>query len=143
MSGLKFLYVAELVFDTYKEGDIIKDVAANARHAKMVETIEANPEFTSLEVIEASIGEQNRGHVICFGGGLKPRDLKVPTSTSNAREAILEDELRRSDEQNDALEQTVTDLMDTVSSQAGELTDMKAEMQRLKQMVENSKNRQN
>ncbi|CAL1406755.1 unnamed protein product [Linum trigynum] len=86
--------VAELVFETYKEGDIIKDEAANERHAKMTEIIEANPDFTALEVVETLLGEQKRGHVICFGGGLRPKDLKSTTSTRYVGDANLEAQLR-------------------------------------------------
>ncbi|CAI0444825.1 unnamed protein product [Linum tenue] len=49
--------VAELVFETYKEGDMIKDDEANERHAKILEIMEANSDFTALEVVEAILGE--------------------------------------------------------------------------------------
>ncbi|CAL1388270.1 unnamed protein product [Linum trigynum] len=134
--------VAELVFETYKEGDMIKDDAAIERHAKILEIMEANPNFTALEVVEAILGEQKCGHVICFGGGLRPKDLKSSTSTTNANDADLEAQLRRSDEEKEALQQTVTELKDTVTEQAEEMANMKAEMKKLQELFETSQNRQ-
>ncbi|CAI0376073.1 unnamed protein product [Linum tenue] len=134
--------VAELVFETYKEGDTIKDDAANERHAKILEIMEANPDFTALEVVEAILGEQKRGHVICFGGGLRPKDLKSSTSTKDATDANLEAQLRRSDEEKEALQQSVIELKGTVSEQAEEMANMKAEMKKLQEMFASSQNRQ-
>ncbi|CAL1411202.1 unnamed protein product [Linum trigynum] len=134
--------VAELVFKTYKEGDMIKDDAANERHAKILEIMESNPDFTALEVVEAILGEQKRGHVICFGGGLRPKDLKSSTSTKDATDANLEAQLRRSDEEKEALHQSVIELKGTVSEQAEEMATMKAEMKKLQEMFASSQNRQ-
>ncbi|CAI0547725.1 unnamed protein product, partial [Linum tenue] len=81
-------------------------------------------------------------HVICFGGGLRPKDLKSSTSTKNANDADLEAQLRRSDEEKEALQQTVTELKDTVTEQAEEMANMKAEMKKLQELFESSQNRQ-
>ncbi|CAI0444826.1 unnamed protein product, partial [Linum tenue] len=64
------------------------------------------------------------------------------TSTKDATDANLEAQLRQSDEEKEALQQSVIELKGTVSEQAEEMANMKAEMKKLQEMFASSQNRQ-
>ena len=80
------------------------------------ETIELEPFLSNVEVVEKCFGMQRHNHVICFGGGVKPKDLKAPL----AKKAELEEKLHQTEEENQNVKARLRTLED--------------EFQRLKEM---------
>ncbi|CAI0461182.1 unnamed protein product [Linum tenue] len=76
--------IDKVFFETHKSNGEIKEHAAKERHAGLVETCEANPELDPIELVEKFYGNQNHGHIIGFGGGLRPKDLKGSDALSRA-----------------------------------------------------------
>ncbi|CAL1402917.1 unnamed protein product [Linum trigynum] len=67
--------IDKVFFDTHKSNGEIKEPAAKEIHTGLIEKCEANPELESMELVEKYCGEQRHGHIIGFGGGLRPKDL--------------------------------------------------------------------
>ncbi|KAM3355870.1 hypothetical protein P3S68_022584 [Capsicum galapagoense] len=51
------------------------------KHAQIKEIVKAEPSLPSIEIVEKCWGPQNRSHVVCFGGGVKLKDMKGGTSS--------------------------------------------------------------
>ncbi|KAF3649557.1 putative xyloglucan endotransglucosylase/hydrolase protein-like [Capsicum annuum] len=51
------------------------------KHAQIKEIVKAEPSLPSIEIVEKYWGPQNRSHVVCFGGGVKSKDMKGGTSS--------------------------------------------------------------
>ena len=62
----------------------------------MRETIELEPTLSNIEVVEKCFRLQHHNNVICFGGGIKLKDLKEPL----AKKAELEAKLHETQEKN-------------------------------------------
>ena len=62
----------------------------------MREIVEIEPSLSNIKVIEKYFGPQRHNHVICYGGGMKLKDLKAPL----AKKAKLEAKLHETQEEN-------------------------------------------
>ncbi|CAI0421468.1 unnamed protein product [Linum tenue] len=91
--------------------------------AGLVETCEANPELEPIELVEEYYGEQRHGHIIGFGGGLRPKDLKGSDALSRAE---LASKLRESNGEK-------TDMATVIAEQAKVISEMRDMMERMNQ----------
>ncbi|CAN1156546.1 hypothetical protein LINPERPRIM_LOCUS20273 [Linum perenne] len=101
----------------------------------MKKIIEENPNWTELEVAEATFGPQKKGHVTGFGGGVRPKDLKGSSFTSKAE---LATKLRQSEVQNSLLQDSVTTLQTTIADQASMMTQIMEDIRALKEKGSNN-----
>ncbi|CAN1132474.1 hypothetical protein LINPERHAP2_LOCUS7046, partial [Linum perenne] len=126
---------ADVFFRTYATKNEIKNLVAKEKHSKMKKIIEENPNWTELEVAEATFGPQNKGHVTGFGGGVRPKDLKGSSFTSKAE---LATKLRQSEVQNSLLQDSVTTLQTTIADQASMMTQIMEDIRALKEKGSNN-----
>ena len=62
----------------------------------MCEVVESEPSLSNIEVFEKCFGPQRHNHVICYGSGIKVKDLKAPL----VKKAELEAKLHETQEEN-------------------------------------------
>ncbi|CAI0424887.1 unnamed protein product, partial [Linum tenue] len=115
--------IDKVFFETHKSNGEIKEQAAKERHAGLVETCEANPELEPMELVEKYYGEQRHGHIIGFGGGLRPKDLKGSDALSRAE---LASKLRDSNGEK-------ADMATVIAEQAKVISEMRDMMERMNQ----------
>ena len=72
------------------------------------EIIESEPSLSNVEVVEKCFGIQRHNHVTCFGGGMKPKDLKAPL----AKKTELEAKLHQTKEENRTVKARLSALED-------------------------------
>ncbi|CAL1400750.1 unnamed protein product [Linum trigynum] len=113
--------IDKVFFETHKSNGEIKEQAAKERHAVLVETREANQDLEPMELVEMCYGEQRHGHIIGFGGGLRPKDLKGPDALSRAE---LASKLRESNGEK-------ADLATVIAEQAKVISEMREMMERM------------
>ncbi|CAL1378336.1 unnamed protein product [Linum trigynum] len=115
--------IDQVFFETHKSGGVIVEQAALERHAELVQTREANPDLEPIELVEKCFGEQNHGHIIGYGGGLRPKDLK---GTEALGRPELASKLRHSDGEK-------ADMASMIADQAKVISEMRAMMERMAQ----------
>ncbi|PHT94352.1 hypothetical protein T459_02234 [Capsicum annuum] len=81
----------------------------------------AESSLSSIEIVEKCCGYQNRSHVICFGGGVKEKDLKGGTSSK----AELLSTLHSTQEENIYLNKENKSLNDPLSTLEDEMKEIK------------------
>ncbi|CAL1359368.1 unnamed protein product [Linum trigynum] len=68
--------------------------------------MEDAPNSSHYDLVVKCFGEQNHGHMTCFGGAVKPKDLKVGSS----KDGELDSRLRRSEEEKVAMRKRIEEL---------------------------------
>lgn len=53
------------------------------------------PDLDPHEIIVRCFGEQSRGHLTCFGAGIKPKDVRGPLSSRSYLNEQLQESLRQ------------------------------------------------
>ncbi|XP_057248854.1 uncharacterized protein LOC125494642 [Beta vulgaris subsp. vulgaris] len=79
-----------------KCGTLKEDVAAKYEEIVTVET--ESPSLSHFEVVEKCFGEQDRGGMVCFGLGLKPKHVRGPLPTRADLTTHLHEKQRENDE---------------------------------------------
>nr|CAD1833844.1 unnamed protein product [Ananas comosus var. bracteatus] len=75
--------LATIFFETRKKGGQLEGDNTNKKYNEILEASQSQPELSNIELIEKCFGTQCRQHVVCYGGGVKPTDLK-PSYSSRA-----------------------------------------------------------
>ncbi|CAI0544991.1 unnamed protein product [Linum tenue] len=68
--------------------------------------MEDAPTSSQYDLVVKCFGEQNHGHMTCFGGAVKPKDLKVGSSKDKGLDARL----RQSEEEKVAMRKRIEEL---------------------------------
>ncbi|KAF3622360.1 putative protein-like [Capsicum annuum] len=95
------------------------------RLAQIEEIVKAEPSLPTIEIVEKCWVPQNRSHVVCFGGGVKEKDMKEGTSSKTE----LLSALRSTREDNKSLIEENKSLNDRLSI-------LEDEMEKIRKMQE-------
>ncbi|KAM3303807.1 putative protein isoform X6 [Capsicum chacoense] len=71
-----------IFYETRKKGNKLVEPEAIEKHAQIEEIVKAEPSLPTIEIVEKCWGPQNHSHVVCFGGGVKAKDMKEGTSST-------------------------------------------------------------
>ncbi|KAM3337987.1 hypothetical protein P3S68_032312 [Capsicum galapagoense] len=88
---------------------------------KIEEIVKADPCLTTIEIVEKCWGPQNRSYVVCFGGGVKEKDMKGGTSSKTE----LLSALRSTREDNKSLIEENKSLNDHLSTLEDEMENIR------------------
>lgn len=72
---------------------------------KIVDATQSEPSLSNIELVEKSFGPQRHSHIICYGGGLKPNDMR----TTGTR-AELQAKLHETQKENDLLKSRMDEM---------------------------------
>ncbi|KAM3284516.1 putative protein isoform X7 [Capsicum chacoense] len=73
-----------IFYETRKKDNKLVEPEAIEKHVRLIEEIvKAEPSLPTIEIVEKYWGPQNHSHVVCFGGGVKVKDMKGGTSSKN------------------------------------------------------------
>ncbi|KAF3660271.1 hypothetical protein FXO38_12211 [Capsicum annuum] len=73
-----------IFYETRKKGNKLVEPEAIEKHVRLAqieEIVKAESSLPTIEIVEKCWGPQNLSHVICFGGGVKAKDMKEGTSS--------------------------------------------------------------
>ncbi|KAM3247093.1 putative protein isoform X3 [Capsicum annuum] len=69
-----------IFYEIRKKGNKLVEPEAIEKHAQIEEIMKAEPSLPTIKIVEKCWGPQNRSYVVCFGGGVKAKDMKGGTS---------------------------------------------------------------
>ncbi|XP_047316043.1 uncharacterized protein LOC124919761 [Impatiens glandulifera] len=121
--------IASMFHETRKSGEGIVDLEAIEKYNEICDLMEMEPSLSNMEVIEKCFGTQKHDHVIGYGGGVKPKDMRGPVVVTPSKvEELLYQE-------NKVLKTTITNLVgenETLKASVNHLAD---EVKLIKEMM--------
>ncbi|CAN1824399.1 hypothetical protein LINPERHAP1_LOCUS30762 [Linum perenne] len=118
---------------SYKKGDTVKDAYAAEKIELARKTKEEAPDSTIYDLAKICFGKQlKHGTVVGLGGGIKPRDLKRNTSSSED----LASKLRETEEEKAILQKRLEDIEVASEKREQEMAEMKGEVEKMKEMMQ-------
>ncbi|XP_052202913.1 uncharacterized protein LOC127808420 [Diospyros lotus] len=98
--------MGKIFFETRKKNEKFVELETEEKHEQIVETIQAKPTLSNIEVIEKCFRAQRHSHVFGYGGGIKRKNFKDP---SKKRMEELQTKLNDKDEENRILKRRIVE----------------------------------
>ncbi|KAM3202556.1 hypothetical protein P3L10_030180 [Capsicum annuum] len=114
-----------IFYVTHKKGNKLVEHEEIEKHAQIEEIVKAEPSLPTIEIVEKCWGHQNHSYVVCFGSGVKAKDMKGSTSSKTE----LLSTLRSTREDNKSLIEENKSLNDHFST-------LEDEMEKIRKMQE-------
>ncbi|KAM3205170.1 hypothetical protein P3L10_028580 [Capsicum annuum] len=114
-----------IFYETRKKGNNLVEPEVIEKYAQIKKIMKAKPSLLTIEIVKKCWGPQNRSHVVCFGGGVKSKDMKGGTSSKTE----LLSALRSTQEDNKSLIEENKSLNDRLST-------LEDEMEKIRKMQE-------